>query len=150
MPSAIPATDRPDAPSRPLMILHVDDDATNRIVFDEVLACLGHRPVSAASGAEALEQLGRERFDLVIVDIHMPAMDGVELLARIRETIPQPPPVLAVTADVLTRAGPDFAALGFAGAVAKPVLLESFSKVLSEVVKPAAHRKFAAFGMKNG
>jgi CheY-like chemotaxis protein len=149
MPSASSASGRPTPPSGSLRILHVDDDATNRIVFDEVLSCLGHRPTSAASGAEALEALGRERFDLVIVDIHMPEMNGVELLARIRATVAEPPPVLAVTADVLTRAAPDFASLGFAGAVAKPLLFEPFGAVLAEVSKPPSQRRFTALGMKD-
>ena len=66
-------------------ILIVDDQAQNLRLLEAVLQPRGYRTVAAASGEEALEQLGREPADLVLLDILMPGMDGYEVCRRIRE-----------------------------------------------------------------
>ncbi len=68
-----------------MKILLVDDEPENCFVVSKALQEEGHQAVSTFSGEEALEQLGRERPDLVMLDIRMPGMDGVEVLTKIRE-----------------------------------------------------------------
>ncbi len=81
--------------SRPLTILAVDDDGlvlTNTIAM---LEDLGHRAISAESGAQALEILASETVDLVITDHVMPQMTGLQLAAEVRKAYPELPIILA-------------------------------------------------------
>ena len=113
-------------PERVLSVLHVDDDPVNLRVVEEILTAFGHRAVKAQSGQDALEQLARQAFDVVLTDIHMPEMSGLEVLRRIRE-LPGPEaavPVVALTADILSREPAEYFALGFAGFVPKPVMVQ--------------------------
>ncbi len=114
---------RPKAAATPLAILAVDDNAVNLMVLEQILAAFGHRVSRAASGSEALEQLGVAAFDVVLMDIQMPGMTGIEALTALRgQPGPnQDTPVLAVTADVLTRDRKAYVGLGFNGQVSKPV-----------------------------
>jgi CheY-like chemotaxis protein len=109
----------------PLKVLHVDDDPMNLRVVHEILTAFGHQPVMAASGAEALDQLGRETFDVVLMDIHMPEMTGIEVVQRLRASVgpERNTPVIALTADVLSRRPQEYQALGFNDFVSKPILV---------------------------
>jgi two-component system response regulator AtoC len=78
-------------------ILVVDDDPASRDLLRRVLATEGHQVVTLADGREALAELARQRADLVVSDIRMPDVDGVQLLERMRETVPEIP-VILVTA----------------------------------------------------
>lgn len=75
-------------------ILLVDDNANGLSARKSVLEELGHRIVTAASGAEALEQFIHVKFDLVVTDYKMPRMDGIELIARLRKQAPELPVIL--------------------------------------------------------
>jgi len=110
-------------PERVLSVLHVDDDPVNLRVVEEILTAFGHRPVKALGGAEALEQLSTQAFDVVLMDIHMPEMSGIEVMKRIREQ-DQDTPVIALTADILSREPAEYLALGFSGFVPKPVMVQ--------------------------
>jgi CheY-like chemotaxis protein len=79
-------------------LLVVDDDANLRQVLASLLEAAGHSVATAADGAEALEQLGREPFDLMVLDVWMPRMTGTEVLAKLKE-MPAPPKVIMLTAD---------------------------------------------------
>ncbi|MEC5396443.1 sigma-54-dependent transcriptional regulator [Uliginosibacterium sp. H1] len=80
-----------------LNILVVDDDAGLRDAIELILSSAGHRVTLAASGPEALEKLGGRAFNLVVTDLRMDPMDGLELLGQIRARQPQLP-VLLMTA----------------------------------------------------
>jgi len=67
-----------------LRILVVDDSDMARLHAERMVSQLGHQPVSVASGEEALAVLERETFDLVLCDLVMPGMDGLELLQLVR------------------------------------------------------------------
>jgi len=75
-------------------ILLVDDNANGLAARKSVLQELGHRVVTATSGADALEQFSAEPFDLVVTDYKMPRMGGVELISRLRGQAPTLPIVL--------------------------------------------------------
>lgn len=123
-------------PTRALSVLHVDDDPVNLRVVEEILTAFGHRAVKALSGSEALEQMGKQAFDVVLMDIHMPEMSGIEVLKRIRER-PGPErntPVIALTADILSREPAEYLALGFCGFVPKPVMVQG---LIAAVAKAA-------------
>ncbi len=75
-------------------ILLVDDDESLRRVAEYQLAEAGHRVVARGSGAEALEAATKDRFDLVVTDVSMPGMSGLELLDRLRASHPDVVPVV--------------------------------------------------------
>jgi CheY-like chemotaxis protein len=130
----------------------VDDDPVNLMAMDHMLRALGHEAIGVASGPEALARLKRERFDLLLCDIHMPVMDGVELLRRARNLSPEVSaiPVVAVTADVMTRTAGAYRDLGFTGAIAKPLLIPALVQVLEAAMRPAKTRVFTSVGMAKG
>ncbi|HYW78644.1 MAG TPA: response regulator, partial [Thermoguttaceae bacterium] len=68
-----------------MRILVVDDEKIKRVTLADDLADQGHEVVTAGDGAEALETLGRQPFDVVVTDLKMPQLDGLELLKQIKE-----------------------------------------------------------------
>ena len=103
-------------------VLVVDDDDTARVAMRRVLSSLGHQATDVADGAEALRLLEVSHFDLVITDVYMATVDGMELLMRIRQRGLNVP-VVAVTGggyvatdDLLAMAS----ALGAAATLGKP------------------------------
>lgn len=78
-------------------ILIVDDEDEIRSVLKEHLEHHGYKCSEAANGKEALEILQKEQFSIVISDVRMPVMDGIELLERSRQ-LPEPPVVILMTA----------------------------------------------------
>lgn len=118
---------------RALRILHVDDDAVNRLVLDQMLLAFGHETAPLASAHEALQALDAGGFDLVMTDLHMPEMTGEQLLATIREREGSVLPVIAVSADVTTRPAEAYADLGFAGFLAKPLTFARLESMLDHV-----------------
>lgn len=71
--------------AHPLRILQVEDNETNRTVIERVLSRVGHSVSSVVDGAKALEAVKSENFDVILMDRHMPVMDGIEATRRIRE-----------------------------------------------------------------
>jgi len=104
-------------------ILVVDDNATNRQVVRLFLASLGPQFVEAGNGVEALDRLASEPFDLVLLDAHMPIMDGRECISRIRTSSQawSAIPVIALTAEAMSGDREEFLALGMSDYVSKPV-----------------------------
>jgi diguanylate cyclase (GGDEF)-like protein/PAS domain S-box-containing protein len=82
----------------PPVILIVDDDEVIRMLMRQFLEGEGYVVIEAENGQEALEKLGEQSFDLVILDIAMPGIDGPAVCEHIRSSMTDPPPVLMVTA----------------------------------------------------
>jgi len=70
-------------------ILFVDDDSAIRSIVDKYLSREGYKVYLAESGVEALKLLKAKKFDIVFTDFKMPGIDGIELLARIKEYSPE-------------------------------------------------------------
>lgn len=104
-------------------ILVVDDNAVNRQILGLMLAPLGLSITEAENGREALEKLAAARFDLVLLDVHMPVMDGCQTIAAIRRSEASwgAIPVIALTADAMSGDRERYLALGMDDYVAKPV-----------------------------
>ena len=106
-----------------MRILVVDDNATNRQVAKLFLARIQSEIVEAENGAEALQRLTEQSFDVVLLDVHMPVMDGCETIRRIRAS-DQPwrdLPVIALTADAMEGDRERFVAMGMTDYLAKPI-----------------------------
>jgi two-component system, sensor histidine kinase len=106
-------------------VLYVDDDPINLRVVSDLLGACGMTVVCAVGGEEALQTLMNQTFDAVLMDIHMPVMNGIATLQEIRKLGGDTSrvPVIALTADV-SRSEADYLELGFNGFVAKPVALK--------------------------
>jgi CheY-like chemotaxis protein len=75
-------------------ILLVDDNANGLSARKSVLEEVGHKIAAVTSGADALEQFAKQKYDLVVTDYKMPRMDGLELIVRLRRLSPDLPIVL--------------------------------------------------------
>jgi CheY-like chemotaxis protein len=108
---------------RGIKILLVDDNAVNRQVVKLFTAKLSPQFVEAANGQEALDRLLDERFDIVLLDVHMPVMDGKEAIRRIRASSEswREIPVIALTADAMSGDRERYLALGMSDYVSKPL-----------------------------
>lgn len=121
---------------RSLQVLLVEDHAINRKLAEILLQQMGHRWVSAGDGQEALERLQEQPFDVVLMDVMMPRMDGVSALrvlrereaGRVRQT-----PVLMVTAHAMTGDRERFLAAGADGYVSKPLSQEALCREIARV-----------------
>ncbi len=126
-------------------ILIVDDDAALREGLAETLADLGHHAAEADGGAAALRRLQRGGVDAVLLDLRMPGMDGLEVLARIR-ALPAPPPVAVLTAVPTAANTIEAMRLGAVDHLAKPIGRDELAALVSRLLAavPAAGAPAAA------
>jgi two-component system, cell cycle response regulator DivK len=108
-------------------ILVVEDNERNMKLFRDVLHASGYRTLEAATGERAVELVFEHRPDLVLMDIQLPDIDGVEALARLRaDERFSSVPVLALTAQAMEGDRERFLAAGFDGYLSKPVNIAEF------------------------
>ncbi len=122
---------------REYTVLLVDDDYYCLRINAALLEKLGHRVITATNGKEALEEWQRQPFDLIMMDIQMPAMDGLEALRRIREIEKEQGghiPVIVQTAYAMPGDRPSLLRQGFDGYISKPLLLVPLRKELARVM----------------
>nr|WP_249812554.1 hybrid sensor histidine kinase/response regulator [Bradyrhizobium sp. 141] len=120
-------------PSRQLRVLLVDDDPVNCEVGEAILKRLGHLPTIARNGASAVALARDQAFDVILMDLHMPDMDGVEAASRIGKLgLPKMPRIIAVTADVSSIARERLAGAGIAKVVSKPILINALREAIEE------------------
>jgi len=114
-------------------ILVVEDNRANQQVVLAMLERLGCRAVIANNGRESLQLVIREHFDLVLMDCHMPEMDGYEATAQIRKLEGDDPqlPIVAMTANVQKGEAEKCLAVGMDDYLAKPLKLNTLSATLS-------------------
>lgn len=127
----------PVAGERTIRILVVDDEPINREVISAILETIGAIAEHASHGAEAVELSGRSRYDLILMDLHMPTMDGLEATRLIRlQPGNRQVPIIALTGDAMTDAHRRCIASGMDGVVTKPFsmgrLLDVVQSSLSE------------------
>jgi signal transduction histidine kinase/ActR/RegA family two-component response regulator len=117
---AAPVTERS---LRGIKILLVDDNSVNRQVAKLFTASFAPKFTEATNGQEALDRLHDEPFDLVLLDVHMPVMDGKETIRRIRASGEawRDIPVIALTADAMSGDREKYLALGMSDYVSKPL-----------------------------
>jgi signal transduction histidine kinase/CheY-like chemotaxis protein len=124
---ATPEAEAKTAPAEPsrFRVLAADDNPTNQKVVQAVLAPLHAEVVLVADGEACIQAWKESKFDIVLMDIHMPGMDGVEAAQAIRalEAAEDRPrtPIVAVTANALAHQVEGYLAAGMDGHVAKPI-----------------------------
>jgi len=135
------------APDRALRVLLADDHPTNRKVIELMLEDIAE-VVSVENGAEALMALGTGAFDIVLMDMQMPVMDGLEATRRIRETQAaagcRPTPVIMLTANALPEHVAASHAAGADRHLEKPVTLTGLLDAMNEVLTADDSETFEA------
>lgn len=116
-------------------VLLVEDNKINRLIAGKALEMLGTTYVEAINGIEAIEILKNESFDLILMDIQMPEMDGVEATKWIRNQMNISTPIVALTANVFRQDIDSYLEIGMNDYIIKPFDEEDFLKKISENVK---------------
>ncbi|HEX3177404.1 MAG TPA: response regulator [Methylomirabilota bacterium] len=117
------------------LILLVEDNEKNRKLAHDVLVHQGYRVVDAESGEEGLRLARSERPSLVLMDIQLPGISGIEALRRMREDpATQSIPVMAVTASAMTQDRAAIMAAGFDGYQSKPISVKAFLAAVRELL----------------
>ena len=127
----------PSSPVRPITILVIENEVSNRILIERVLSTRGYRCLSATNGYEALDLLDHEHVDLILTDLSMPVLDGYRTtqLIRARPGM-QTVPIVAVTAFALNDEGEAAKKIGCTEYLTKPFkprqLLEVVDRLLPQ------------------
>ncbi|UTP39995.1 PAS domain S-box protein [Phenylobacterium sp. LH3H17] len=127
-----------------LKVLVVEDNPTNRMIVTKLLENLGAVVETAADGLLGVEAAARGGFDLILMDVQMPGIDGLEACRRIRALGGQTAatPIVALTANVLSHQRQSYLAAGMDGVVGKPIspaaLLAEISRLSGDAVDEAA------------
>jgi signal transduction histidine kinase/ActR/RegA family two-component response regulator len=134
-----------------LRVLAAEDNVTNQLVLKTLLAPAGIEPTVVETGRLALEAWEGAVWDLILMDIQMPEMDGVEatlaIRRRERETGRARTPIVAVTANAMTHQLAEYLAAGMDGVVAKPVEIATLFSVMEQAMAgepPEAESETAA------
>ncbi|MCC6457612.1 MAG: response regulator [Caldilineaceae bacterium] len=124
--------DRTLGSEHPLQILLAEDNVVNQKVALLLLDRLGYRADVAASGQEVVEAVQRQQYDVILMDVHMPEMDGIEATRRIFAMLPsaERPYVIAMTAAAMQEDRERCRAVGMQGFISKPVKVEELVRAL--------------------
>lgn len=130
---ACEATDAATLPA--LNVLLVEDNPVNQLVAEGLLRSLGHQVQTCDDGRSALEQLQTTSFDIALVDINLPDINGVELCSQLKAKLAEQDrsmPILAVSAHVFQQEVEDYLAADFDGFIAKPIQRQALIKALQQ------------------
>jgi len=109
------------------LVLIVEDNEQNRRLARDLLQVHGYRTIEAETGEGAVALAGEQAPDLVVMDIHLPGMSGIETLAKLRAApATRAVPVIAFTASVMAQDRSEIIAAGFDAFVSKPINIEAF------------------------
>ena len=124
--------------ARGLRVLLVEDNRVNQKLALRLLGKMGHHATLAGNGREALDFLQKDAFDLVLMDIQMPVMSGVEAAQRIREEEKKTGrhiPIIALTAHAMAGDAEKYLSSGMDGYVSKPVGIESLRAEIDRLAR---------------
>ncbi|SEK35669.1 hypothetical protein SAMN05216359_101540 [Roseateles sp. YR242] len=139
-------SDDPGAPITGLQVLVSEDHPTNRLVVEAMLQKLGHHPTLCDNGLQALQLVRHQRYDIVLMDLHTPQMDGFEATRAIRE-MPAPRgqlPIIAFSADAFEESQRMAEEAGVSAFLPKPVELDVLQACLQRLAPRPARPEAAA------
>ncbi len=110
-------------------VLVVEDTPMLQMLERRMLEKMGITVTTANNGLEAVEQASQQRFDLILMDMQMPEMNGIEATRKIRETDPETP-IVALTANVMKKHREQFEQAGSNGLIGKPIDRDELRRVL--------------------
>jgi PAS domain S-box-containing protein len=142
------------ASERSLRVLLAEDNPVNQTLAMRILERLGHKAQVANNGKEALERAQEEEFDVILMDVQMPEMDGLEATMAIREAEAgsrKHVPIVAMTAHAMKGDREKCLDAGMDGYLSKPIRVDELKKVMSEIGKqnlgqPREQDSFRAIG----
>ena len=119
----VPGLALPDEPGRSLHVLVAEDNRTNQKVIGKILEHAGHRATIVATGQDAVEALEEPGYDLVLMDLNMPVLGGIEAVKLLRFThdVDELPPIVALSADATHQTREACRTVGFSAYLTKPV-----------------------------
>jgi two-component system, sensor histidine kinase and response regulator len=140
-----PATIRPSSarriPARPLAILLAEDNPVNQRLVETILKKEGHSVTTVQSGADAIDVVQKRSFDLVLMDVQMPGMDGLEATAAIRQLeqhTNKHVPIVAMTAHAMQEFQDKCYAAGMDSYVSKPVKMQDLLTLIYAITEERA------------
>jgi signal transduction histidine kinase/ActR/RegA family two-component response regulator len=138
IPEPTGAAGRSLARSHPLRILLAEDHPVNQHVMLGLLEHLGYRADLARNGREVLETVARQPYDLILMDVQMPEMDGLETTRHLRRQLPagRQPRILAMTAHAMSGDRERCLAAGMDGYLSKPVQIADLAAALAAADSP--------------
>ena len=136
----------PKPARRNLHLLMIEDDKVNRLIANRLLTRQGHRVSEAATALEGLEMIGRDHPDLVLMDLLLPGMGGLEAMKTVRAWpgSASRTPIIALTAHVLVGDRERCLALGMDGYVSKPFTSDSLHAEITRVLDEKSNAPLAA------
>jgi two-component system sensor histidine kinase/response regulator len=143
-PEQVPILDKGMRRPRKLRLLLAEDNRVNQKLAIHLLEKMGHEVSLAVNGKEAVDMLQRKSFDMVLMDIQMPVMGGVEATRRIREEEQKTGghiPIIAVTAHAMAGDAEKYLQHGMDGYVSKPVSCDLLRAEIEYLAKMSAHQK---------
>ena len=136
-------------PGRALSVLIVEDNVVNAMVVEAFIARMGHQPLVATTAEEGLRLLESEAFDLVLMDISLPGIDGIEATRRIRAS-PDPAirslPVIAMSAHVFENEVAQHLQSGMDAFIGKPIAPDGLAETIASVFTRAPGGRVAEGG----
>jgi PAS domain S-box-containing protein len=140
VPVALPAP----AGGRPLRILAAEDNPMNQLVLTTLLGAAGLEPVMVANGEEAVKAFADRPWDLILMDVQMPVMDGLDAARAIRAAERAegraPTPIIALTANAMHHQLDEYRACGMTATVSKPVEIRALLAAIQAVTDQAPDR----------
>jgi CheY-like chemotaxis protein len=131
-PKAKPTFDAEMAARHPLRILLAEDNVVNQKLALRLLQQMGYRADLASNGIEAVESVARQTYDVVLMDVQMPEMDGLEASRRIVAQWPQRPRIVAMTANAMAGDREMCMQAGMDDYLTKPIRVDQLVQALSE------------------
>jgi len=132
---------QPDPAARPLNVLVAEDNLTNQKLIDALLRQRGHRVTLAVNGRQALERAAAEDFDIILMDVQMPEMGGLEATSAIRareRNTGRRTPILALTASAMAGDRNRCLDAGMDAYVAKPLRVDELFAAIAALCAPRA------------
>ncbi len=118
------------AEEHPMSMLVAEDNAINQKLIERILNKLGYQVDMVGNGNEVLEKLHTDRYDVILMDIQMPIMDGMETTRIIRKTQTHQPYIIALTANAMPEERESYLNAGMDEYISKPMRLERLTDVL--------------------
>lgn len=126
-------------------VLIVEDDESNRLATSAMLRHLGFLADVVSNGKEALQALEQHAYDIILMNVRMPEMDGIKATQLIRKSFPpeRQPLIIALTAYILPESRDDCIKAGMNDFIAKPVRMDDLNRILCRHIQVLeAHREY--------
>ena len=118
--------------AKDIKILLVEDDQINQLLAEKTLGKMGYLIDKAVNGQQAIEMIEKKSYNIVLMDLQMPVMDGLEAAQIIRSSDYPQPVIIAMTANVMTEDRARCLAVGMNDFVSKPINLEHLQRTLQK------------------